>query len=104
MTIVGCWAHARRKFHDALKILDKSDRPNHPASVGYEYCNRLFELERKFGEDNVTPDKRLEQRFEKSKPIAEAFFRWSAQQAALPTTLPKSAFGQAVGYAVNQKL
>jgi hypothetical protein len=103
VTIVKCWAHVRRKFHDVLKSLGKADRSNHPASVGYEYCNRLFELERKFDDEKLTPEQRHLRRLEKSKPIAEAFFEWSAQQAALHTTLSKSTFGQAVGYAINQK-
>jgi transposase len=103
VTIVECWAHARRKFHDVLKALEKSDRPNHPANVGYEYCNRLFELERQFDDEKLTPEERLERRLAASKPLAEQFFAWAAEQAALPMTLPKSVFGKAVGYAVNQR-
>lgn len=97
------WSHARRKFHDTLKAIDKADRPNHPANTGYEFCNRLFELERQYDDEKLTPEQRLERRIAESKPVAEQFFAWAAEQAALPTTLPKSVYGSAVGYAVNQR-
>jgi len=43
VTSIGCFAHARRKFIEALKALpvDQKDKPV-AASVGLEYCNRLF--------------------------------------------------------------
>ena len=103
VTIVECWAHMRRKFHDALKALEKADRANSPANVGYEFCNRLFELERKYNEDGLTPEQRHGRRVLESRPIALEFFEWAMSQSAKSTTLAKSAFGKAVGYAVNQQ-
>ena len=103
VTIVECWSHARRKFHDALKALDKADRPGAAAYTGYEYCNRLFALERKYDEENLTPDERLVRRLRESKPIAEAFFHWAEQTPLGEYFLPKSTFGQAITYAINQR-
>nr|WP_330219221.1 transposase [Moorella mulderi] len=43
VTLVGCWAHTRRKFDEALKALPE-DKRNAPVAAreGLEYCNRLF--------------------------------------------------------------
>lgn len=60
VTIVGCWAHARRKFDEALKILPTDQRADSAAAQGLDCCNRLFELERAFSE--LSPDERLSKR------------------------------------------
>lgn len=103
VTIVECWAHARRKFHDVLKALDKKDRENDVANTGLEYCDKLFALECEFDEENISHEERLKRRLADSKPVAEAFFAWAESVLVLPQTLPKSKIGQAVGYAVNQR-
>ena len=102
VVIVECWAHMRRKFHDALKALEKADRPNAAANVGYEFCNRLFVLEQQYDKEGLTPEQKLERRISESKPVADLFFAWAYEQSANPTTLPKSTFGKAVAYAINQ--
>jgi transposase len=101
VTIVECWAHARRKFHDAMKALSKSERVDTVANIGLEYCDKLFALERKFDEEKLTPEARLERRILESKPVAEAFFAWA--QSKLPGAMPKSKLGVALAYAVNQR-
>jgi transposase len=47
VTLFGCWAHARRKFDEALKALPAS-KHSAPVTVkeGLEFCNRLFAIER----------------------------------------------------------
>jgi len=101
VTLVECWAHARRKFDEALKALKKADRVNSQSNIGLNYCNKLFEFERKFDEENLSHEERAKRRELESKPIAEAFFAWA--EDLLPKTLPKSKLGIAVTYAVNQK-
>jgi len=47
VTLVGCWAHARRKFDEALKALPAAQRNAAVAAKeGLEFCNRLFAIER----------------------------------------------------------
>jgi hypothetical protein len=101
VTLVECWAHARRKFDEALKVLKKSDRVNAASNIGLNYCNRLFELERIFDDENLTPQERANRRQLESRPVAEAFFAWANDM--LPKTLPQSKLGIAVTYAVKQK-
>ena len=43
--VVGCWAHARRKFDEALQTLPKEKRQDSLAAAGECYCTRLFQLE-----------------------------------------------------------
>lgn len=45
ITVVGCWAHMRRKFADTLKSIPKDIREKSPAQAGLDYCNQLFALE-----------------------------------------------------------
>ena len=96
---VGCWAHMRRYFEDALKAMPKNARPDSLAKIGEAYCNKLFELERKYDEQNLTPDERHAARLENSVPVAQAFFTWIEKTPALP----KSPIGEAFTYAVNQR-
>ena len=71
VTHCGCWQHVRRKWSDAIpKTKDKTGN----ALEGFEFCERLFALERTFA--NMTPQERLQQRQKLSKPILEAYFKW----------------------------
>jgi transposase len=102
VTIVECWFHARRKFHDALKVLAAADRSCAAANIGYGYCNRLSELEKQYDKEGLSPEERFARRLKESKPIAEEFFAWAeSERKALVQT--KSLFAAAIIYAVNQK-
>ena len=46
--VVGCWAHARRKFEEALQTLPKGDAKDSPGSDWRMLCSRLFKLEQTF--------------------------------------------------------
>ncbi len=95
--IVGCWAHVRRKFDEALKTLQEKSRGNSNAMRGKRFCDKLFTLERKFSD--LPPDERYKQRQELSKPIVEEFFAWLGALGALP----KSPLGVAANYALGQR-
>ena len=99
--ICGCWTHTRRKFVDALKTLSKQCHKDSPASIGIEYCDKLFELERKYDEQGASPEKRYELRQTESKPVVLAFFEWANN--ILPSLLEKSKLREAIVYAINQQ-
>jgi transposase len=102
ITVVGCWAHMRRKFMDTLKSIPEDIRAKNPAQIGLNYCNKLFGLEAKFAEQKLNFEERYRTRAERSKPAAEAFFAWAkAEDAKNP--IPKSLLGMALTYAVNQE-
>ena len=46
--VVGCWAHARRKFDEALNALPPDKREGTAALTGLDYCNQLFAWEERF--------------------------------------------------------
>jgi transposase len=99
VTLVGCWAHARRKFAEALKSLPASANSTAvTAQEGLAFCNQLFAIEREAKE--MSPEERLALRIESSQPVLEAFFAWLRIQT--PKVLPKSALGQAIKYCRNQ--
>jgi transposase len=44
--LVGCWAHAWRKFMDALKALPEAQRDKAVvAQEGLNFCNQLYTIE-----------------------------------------------------------
>jgi transposase len=94
VTVVGCWAHVRRKFNDAFQI---SKAPESPAKIGLDYCNALFALEREFA--GMSPEERFAARKKRSMPVAEAFFAW-AGSVCVP---PKLAVSRAITYLLNQR-
>jgi transposase len=102
VTVVGCWAHVRRKFTDALKSLADYNREGSIAMQGKLFCDKLFALEREYAK--LSPDEnctaRLAARLEKSKPVMDDFFAWARSANCL---LPKSPTGKALLYAQNQQ-
>lgn len=102
ITVVGCWAHMRRKFTDAVKSLPLSIQSKSPAQIGLSYCNELFGLETDYTKQKLGFEERNLTRSKKSKPIAETFFNW-AQTEYDRNPAPKTTFGVALTYAVNQK-
>jgi len=97
--LVGCWAHARRKFDEALKVLPAEKRTSDVAAFqGLEFCNRLFALEREI--KDATDEERLRVRTEKSRPVVDSFLAWLRAQRRQVS--PKTALGKAVEYCLNQ--
>jgi transposase len=96
ITVVGCWAHARRKFADALKAAPEDVREGSLASCGLAFIDKLFALERTFAE--LTPPERYRLRLEKSKPVADGLYEWVASSGVVP----KSLVGKAITYLSEQ--
>jgi transposase len=96
--VVGCLAHVRRKFTDALKCLKPGERQGSLALAGKEYCDKIFDLERDI------KDKAFSERFrirnEKAVPVLNEFHAWL--ESVQPHVSTKSKIGVAVGYALNQ--
>ena len=90
----GCWAHMRRKW---LEVMPKGATvENSKAAKGYEFCGRIFDVERKLEE---LPDaERAAKRQELIKPIIDEYYAW------IETIFkPSGKLKDAVTYAVNQK-
>jgi len=97
IVVVGCWAHARRKFDEALKKLSTDDRSYTNVAEGKRYCDKLFKLEWDFTE--LPPDERFQKRIWFSKPLIDEFFVWLNELG----TIPKTPIGVAAGYVLKQR-
>lgn len=98
IVIVGCFAHARRKFDEALKVMSEKDRAGSKAERGLQYCNTLFAIEREI--QNLSDEKRTEIRTERSQMLLEEFHTWLT--VVEPQMLPKSKLGKAIHYTLDQ--
>ena len=96
--VVGCWAHARRKFDEALQTVPQEERKNSLAATGECYCTRLFQLEDSLKE--LSPEERYHKRLELEQPVLDAFWAWANETIA--KAAPKSALGKALHYLLEQ--
>jgi transposase len=97
VVVVGCWAHVRRKWDEALKSVPAKNRENCDAQKGKKYCDELFELEREFA--GMDAESRCIHREKQLRPVMNAFFAWAEDLHVLP----KSLVGKAVGYMLSQR-
>jgi len=92
-TLVACNAHGRRYFVKAiLNYKAKSEE-------ALRFFRRLFEIERTAKELGLNSADRKLMRTQEAKPILDEFKSWL--DAARLYALPKSSFGKAVGYCLN---
>ena len=95
-TLVGCWSHARRYFHDLVKARPKAAPPG-LADEALTYIGALFHLERCWTEVTAAPRRALRQRH--SALIVEKFKAWLERY--LPATAPKTLLGKAIRYTLR---
>jgi transposase len=95
IVVVGCWAHARRKFDEALKAVPKAEQVGSGAVHGQQVCDKLFAIERDLVE--LEPEERLKKRRKLAKPILDEFYQWLDCQDT-----GKTAFCSAVKYTLGQ--
>ena len=68
----GCWAHMKRKWREAMP--KGATVQTSKAAVGYQYCNKLFALEKKCANLNDKLWKEFRQNFIRS--VMEEYFCW----------------------------
>jgi transposase len=92
---VGCWAHARRKFVDAVKV-----NPKDGAAIAMvTRMDALFLVDRHARQQEMTAELRAALRREHAHPwVDEIHSECRKLRAQL---LPKSALGEAVNYTLN---
>jgi len=98
--LAGCWAHARRKYDEALKALGNLEKNQKThSSKGLDYCNKLFSLEKRY--EDLAPEIRYKKRQKESLPLVDAYFAWVKE--LYPNALPESPLGKALAYSLNQE-
>jgi transposase len=96
LTHVGCLAHIRRKFFDALK----SDKKSKTAAHALKIISRIYAIEKKLRDANLLPDEFVKKRKEYVVPILEEFKTWLDEKQVYIT--PASDSGKAVNYTLGQ--
>ena len=91
---LGCWAHVRRKFVEA--------RTNNAAkaSEALAFIRTLYAVETEILNEQLVGDAVASRRQTRAGPIVQKLGEWLEVEQR--TMLPKSPFGQAVSYAINQ--
>ena len=93
-TLVGCWAHARRKFIEAQTAQPKGKTGK--ADMALSMIQKLYRLEISLKDKSAQEKYQLRQ--EKAKPLLEKFYQWLAKA----NVVTKSVLGKAIGYCQNQ--
>jgi transposase len=96
LTHVGCLAHIRRKFFDALK----ADKKSKTAAHALKLIARIYLIEKKLRDENLLPDKFIKKRKDEVVPILTEFKKWLDEKQVYLT--PKTDSGKAVNYAIGQ--
>lgn len=88
--VLGCWAHARRKWVDAL------EEDNRTASEAMAYINKLYHIENEAEESGLSYDELRDKRQKESYPVVLRFEKWMYETAG--RTTEQSRIGKAIKY------
>lgn len=88
--LLGCWAHARRKFKEA----EKEDKSGAEYALGQ--ISLLYKVETMADEQNLDDQQRAELRKRLAYPILRAFEKWIVSY--YPKVFPKGRMGKALSY------
>lgn len=94
--LVGCMAHARRKFMEAKQSQPKGKSGK--ADMALNQLQQLYAIEKRI--QDKAPEKKHKIRQEKAVPLLNKFKAW-LEKSSLQVT-PKSKMGDAINYSLNQ--
>jgi hypothetical protein len=96
---VGCFAHARRRFFEALKALPNAQRTG--AAAAHEAVRRidaLYLIERQI--KDLEDEERTRIRTEEAVPQLKSLHDWASKMQH--ETMPSGKLGEALGYLITQ--
>ncbi|MDR2797370.1 MAG: IS66 family transposase [Treponema sp.] len=97
---VGCWAHARRKFFEAMKLAAKGSL----AEVALSWIKGLYTVEKdlraKLQNETIDAETFEMQRRERCEPILRVFREWLEENRGIAPASSK--IGEAINYALNE--
>ena len=99
LRIAGCWAHARRRFDEAVKALPKDKQKSSLAYLALKQIQAIYREENKLA--SMTTEERLKHRQLTVKPLVDAYFAWAKQK--LFSVTPKSKTANGLTYSLNQE-
>lgn len=95
-TLVGCWAHVRRKFMEAKQAQPKGKSGK--ADMALNQIQQLYRIERQI--TDKSPEEKQQARRDKATPLLNKFKVW-LEKSSLQVP-PKSKMGEAINYSLNQ--
>jgi transposase len=101
LVAVGCWAHVRRKFDEAIKaqgLLGPEKRKASLAGIAMAKIQRLYRIERATRALSVNERQRVRQ--QRALPLLDELRRWLDEHLAVVP--PRSALGKAMNYTHKQ--
>jgi transposase len=93
---VGCMAHARRYFFDALKL----SKNKGSAQVALKYIREIYKIEDILRNKNLPHDEFVERRKEMVVPVLKDFRRWLLEKKE--QVLPGSKLGHGISYTLSE--
>lgn len=93
LILIGCWAHTRRGFHEALG-------ESKLAAWFVRQIGLLYAVEKKLRRQRAGPQLRQAVRSWQSRPVVERLYR--ALRLVRKRTLPQGLLGQAIDYALGR--
>ena len=94
--LIGCMAHARRKFKEAQTAQPKNKMGR--ADMAIKKIAKLYQIEKAI--KGLSANEKYKTRQEKSQPLLNDFKKWLDK--TIQQVLPKSAIGKAIQYSLNQ--
>lgn len=96
ISLVGCWAHVRRKYFDVIKTAKNSIL----AREALDAIKELYRIEKKIRLSAMPADTIKAVRQKESKPIVDGFKKWIDTHAE--DVPPTSTLGKAIAYTLNE--
>jgi len=96
--LVGCWAHARRKFIEVINAKSGKKKKG-VADKAINVIGSLYGIERQAREASLNPEAIYRLRQEQAKPILEKFHPWLLIKSNI--TPPQGLLGKAVNYTLK---
>lgn len=97
LTHIGCMAHARRKFSEAVKAQGRKKKKGN-AYHGLALIQKLYQVEKQAR--SMSPEERYRHRQQQAQPILNKLRGWL--DTVLPQVPPASATGKALNYLHNE--
>lgn len=99
LRIAGCWAHARRRFDEAVKSMPKEKQKESIAYLALRQIQSIYREEKLLAD--LSPEERQKQRDLLLRPRVEAYFTWAKQN--LGKVLKSSKTWNGLNYSINQE-
>lgn len=99
LTHVGCMAHARRKFSDAVKAQGRKKKRG-KAHRGLTLIQKLYRIEQKARKEKLSPEQRYALRQKLALPVLDEIRKWLDE--SLPLIPASSVTGKALAYLNNE--